>query len=155
MLLSNVNARIQTVFLASLLLGLGLLIACSKGGEAPFFEGTWVVTDHKAPAISAMSQEEADSWVGKVAQYTQQKASFDGEVCESPTYEKTTMQDEDFLTGFRISPESLGFKQGPIEVVEVYCGNKKWVAPGSILIKIDEDRVFTVWDGVFFLLHKQ
>ena len=148
-------AKKQTVFLVNLLLVLLLLTACGQDGKVPFIQGTWVVIDHKAPSISAMSEEEADSWVGKVAQYTKRKASFDGEVCESPTYKPSTMQTQDLWTGFRISPESLGYKEGPIEVVEVYCENSEWVTPGSTLIRVGEDRLFTVWDGVFFQLQKR
>ncbi len=132
-----------------------MLTTWSQSGNVPFIQGTWVVTEHKAPSISAMRKEEADSWVGKIAQYTEQKAAFDREVCESANYKRSAMQIEDLWTGFRISPELLGYKGGPIEIVEVYCGNSEWLIPGSTLVRVGEDRLFIVWDGVFFHLQKR
>ncbi|MGH9856998.1 MAG: hypothetical protein ACRD4B_04040, partial [Acidobacteriota bacterium] len=129
-------AKKRILFSVSLLLL--LFMACGQAGKVPFNAGTWVVTDHKAARISAMDRQEADSWVGKVAQYTQEKAVFDGKVCQSPVYERRTIQTEEFYSEFRISPQSLGYEQGPIEAIEVSCGNNAWVTPGSTLLKIGE-----------------
>ena len=148
-------AKKQILFSVSLLVNLLLFIACGQGGKVPFKAGTWVVTDHKAGRISAMGRQEADSWVGKVSQYTQEKAAFDGNVCQSPVYKQRTIQTEEFESEFRISPESLGYERGPIEVIEVSCGNSEWVAPGGTLLRIGETRLYMLWDGVFFHLQEQ
>ena len=144
----------RSLFIGGLLLNLFLLTACSPDEKAPYIQGTWIVIDLQAPGISAMSQDEAESWIGKTAQYTNTKASFDGETCESPTYKRSAMQPEDLYDRFRVSPESLGYETGPIEVIEVYCGNTTWANAGGMLVRVGEGRVFTVWDGVFFHLKK-
>jgi hypothetical protein len=148
-------AKKQTFFIAGLFVNLLVFIGCGQAGKVPIIGGTWMVIDHKAPGISAMGREEADSWVGKVAQYSNDKASFDGKVCESPIYKQRGMRAEDLYTGFRISPESLGYEDGPIELIEVYCGDREWMTPGSTLIRMGENKLFMVWDGVFFHLEKQ
>lgn len=102
-----------------------------------------------------MGREEADSWVGKVARYTEKKASFDGTVCESPLYKRRALQAEELYSEFRISPQSLGYKEGPIEIIEVYCGNREWVTPGGMLLRVGENQLYLTWDGVFFRLQKQ
>ncbi len=120
-----------------------------------FPAGKWIIVGHLAPGISAMSAEEAESWLGKVAEYTPRQASFDGDVCDSPTYESSIIQPDDFLLDFRVQPESLGYGEGSIEMVRVYCAGHDWIAPGSTLIRLGEDKWFLFWDGVFFLLQKQ
>jgi len=151
----HIAAKKQTFFIAGLFLNLIVFTGCGQVGKAPIIGGTWVVTDHQAPGISAMGRQEADSWVGKVAQYTKDKASFDGKVCESPIYKQRGMQAEDLYTGFRISPESLGYEDGPIELIEVYCGKSEWLNPGGMLVRVGKNKLFLVWDGVFFHLKQE
>jgi hypothetical protein len=151
----HIATKKQSFFIASLCLNLLVFTGCGQAGNVPTISGTWVVTDHQAPGISAMGREEADSWLGKVAQYTKEKASFDGKVCDSPIYKQRGMQAEDFYTGFRISPESLGYEDGPIELIEVYCENREWMTPGSTLIRMGNNKLFMVWDGVFFHLEQK
>jgi hypothetical protein len=148
-------AKRQRVFLASLCLNLLVFVGCRQAGKVPIIGGTWVVIDHKAPGVSAMGRKEADSWVGKVAQYTKAKASFDDTVCASPVYKQRAMRAEEFYSGFRISPESLGYEEGPIELIEVYCGTREWVTPGGTLISVGENKLFMFWDGIFFRLQEQ
>jgi hypothetical protein len=145
----------QAFFIASLFLNLLVFVGCRQAGKVPIIGGRWVIIDHKAPGISAMGREEADSWVGKVAQYTKEKASFDGKVCASPVYKQHAIPAEEFYSGFRISPESLGHEEGPIELIEVYCGNREWVTPGGTLISVGENKLFMFWDGIFFRLKKR
>ncbi len=102
-----------------------------------------------------MSPEEAKTWVGKVAHYTKQTASFDGETCASPTYRQRIILLEKFYDEFRASPELLDYTEGPIPSVEVLCGKRSWAAPGSMLMKGEEVPMVMVWDGVFFFLQKQ
>ena len=141
--------------LASLLFDFFLLMACGQAEKVPVVGGSWVVIGHQAPGISAMSKEEADSWVGKAAEYTNEKASFDGKECASPLYKPRTLQTHEFYSGFRAAPESLGYEGGSIDVVEVYCGKSQWVNPGGTLIHVGENKLFLVWDGVFFHLKEQ
>ncbi len=144
----------QRTSLLALLLVQSLVIACSQGEKGQLVAGSWVVVGHQAAGISAMGRQEADSWVGKVAQYSGGKASFDKNVCEPPSYKQHTMQPQEFYSGFRISPESLGTQDEPIEVIEVYCGNRKWMTPGGTLIKLGKNKLFIFWDGVFFQLQQ-
>ena len=141
--------------MAGLFLTLFLLMACGQGERAPFIEGTWVVRGHTAAQVSAMGLEEASSWIGKVAQYTGGKADFDGQTCESPVYKQRMLEPRDFQTGFRILPSALGHERGSIEVIEVFCGEHQWAAPGATLIRLGEHKLFVFWDGVFFQLESK
>ena len=140
---------------AGLLFDLFLFAACGQAEKVPLVGGSWIVIDHKAPGISAMSKEEADSWVGKMAEYTIEKASFDGKECAPPIYKPRAMRTDEFYAGFRAAPESLGYEGGSIDVVEVYCGGSQWMNPGGMLIRVGGNKLFLVWDGVFFHLKEQ
>ena len=141
-----------TYTMAGLFLSLFLLMACGQGETAPLIEGTWAVSGHTGAQVSAMGPEEASSWIGKVAQYTGEKADFDGKTCESPVYKRRMLEPRDFQTGFRILPSALGHERGSIEVIEVYCGEREWEAPGGTLIRLGEDKLFVFWEGIFFRL---
>lgn len=145
----------MTNAIARVWLGLSLFVACTPATEDSAALGTWVVTGHAMPGISAMSTEEADAWLGKVATYTASRASFAGEFCELPRYESSVVQAEVFLTDFRVPPESLGLGQETIDLVRVHCRDSEWVAPGAVLFMLDDSRALTVWDGVFFSLQNR
>lgn len=55
-------------------LAVALIAACAKNYMPPFLEITWMVVDHKAPGISAMDADQADSQLGKIASYDRAKA---------------------------------------------------------------------------------
>jgi hypothetical protein len=143
----------QAKFLASLLSCSFLFAACGQAHKVPWIGGTWMVIGYQAPGISAMGRDEASGWIGKVAEYTNTQASFDGNQCASPAYQAHAMRSDEFYSEFRVAPESLG--KGPINLIEVYCGGSAWVNPGGKLVRIGEDRLFLFWDGVFFQLQQQ
>ncbi|MCF6356125.1 MAG: hypothetical protein L3J26_13700 [Candidatus Polarisedimenticolaceae bacterium] len=65
------------------------------------------------------------------------------------------MEALDFHIDFRIHPRSLGFGEGSVETLRIHCGTGEWAAPGSFLLRTGADELFTVWDGVFFLLRRE
>jgi hypothetical protein len=144
----------KTIF-AGLLVGLFLAAACGQADKVPLVGGSWAVIRHQAPGFSAMSKEEADSWVGKAAEYTNEKASFDGRECVSPVYKPRPMRGDEFYSGFRAAPESLGYEGGSIHIVEVYCGGSRWTNPGGTLVRVGKNKLFLFWDGIFFQLNQQ
>jgi hypothetical protein len=138
-----------------LLLELFLLATCGQAQKVPLVGGRWTVIGHTAPGIAAMGREQADTWIGKTAEYTNQRASFNGTECAAPTYRSRAMRPDEFYSGFRVAPQSLGAADGSIELIEVSCGNRGWTNPGSTLIRIGDDKLYLFWDGVFFQLQER
>ncbi len=116
--------------------------------------GDWEIVAHRALGISAMSSEEAKQWVGGKASYSDSMATFIDESCDSPSYHWSSITTEQFSQSFRVSPETLGIKATSIGIVNVLCQGEDWFAPGSILIKKNQDTFFTIWDGIFFELER-
>ena len=116
--------------------------------------GDWEIVAHRALGISAMSSEEAKQWVGGKASYSDSMATFTDESCDSPSYHWSWITAEQFFRSFRVSPETLGIKATSIGIVNVLCQGEDWFAPGSVLIKKNQDTFFTIWDGIFFELER-
>ncbi len=117
--------------------------------------GDWEIVGHRAPGISAMSSEEAKQWVGGKASYSDSMATFTDESCDDPSYHWSWVTAEQFFRSFRVSPETLGIKATSIGIVNVLCQGEDWFAPGSVLIKQNQDKFFTLWDGIFFELEQR
>jgi hypothetical protein len=119
--------------------------------------GTWTVTGHSLPGISAMTEGEAQAHDGQTVQFATTEALSNGERCAAPKYPARSVDTEEFLaTEFNLPPESLKPVAGKdsVTVVEVSCGDAPWTAFGSLVIAVDADHVLTPWDGVFFELER-
>ncbi len=116
--------------------------------------GTWVVVDSKFVGISAMDLEEAKTWYGNKAIYSKNRASFRDDECSKPVYKTEICDKDDFHFRFRASFQELGLEGEKVEIIVIGCPDN-WIAPGSLIIKVNNDHVYTIWDGVFFLLEKQ
>ncbi len=144
------------------LFNIGLLItiliflsACIQNAFPQAFYGIWTVVDHKEPGISAMNQNEIDSWMGKEIHYSKREASLLGESCEFPTYNSELISIQEFQAAFHFKPIFLGYTGKIIETINISCRNKDWTTPGSSLIWLGREKLFIMWDGVFFRLRKQ
>jgi hypothetical protein len=115
--------------------------------------GTWVVSGHLAPGVSAMSEVEASSWIGSVLYLSRKEVAFREEGCSSPSFETREIPRPKFEEEFRTSWTSLGLPNAPVCVTEVSCADKSSV-PGSLLIH-GRGELLALWDGVYFRLHRQ
>ena len=74
--------------------------------------------------------------------------------CQNPVYKTERIDSDKFRFLYRASFHELGIQGETVEIIEIGCpGN--WIAPGSEIIKVNNDQIYTLWDGVFFLLEKQ
>ena len=118
--------------------------------------GRWTVTGYKVPGISAMSNDEAGKWRGKVIELSANSAATGPESCSTPTYETITVPADSMLgLDYRVSGTALGLTPGAtIDVTRVSCSGSPWAAPGGVLLHTAPNKAFTVWDGVFFELER-
>lgn len=116
--------------------------------------GQWKIVSHLAVRISAMSDEEANHWHGKTAQYSELSAGFLEEICKTPSYSIKGVSEDDFFREFRADFKNFGIMGHAVPIVEVSC-NGLWIAPGSTLIVKSRDTIVTLWNGVFFEFRRQ
>ncbi|MCH8500629.1 MAG: hypothetical protein LAT77_01825 [Aliidiomarina sp.] len=132
-----------------LFIGLVFLSGCAKN----WYIGEWQVTDVEFPAVSAMSSDEAIEWFGSEANYFESHFSFRDNGCESPRFEPETLTESEFYIAYRTSFSQLNIDRKSVGVLQVICLDNS-VYPGSTLIKVADDIVYTPWDGAFFRLEK-
>lgn len=118
--------------------------------------GEWVIVDHRIPGISAMTGAEAAQWHSRKLRLGAKTATSFMSTCRRPVYHHRTAAANTFLqTKFRVAPEDLGLPaRARLELTEIFCDNTRWTAPGGLLLRVPEGRLYTVWDGVFFELRR-
>ncbi len=115
--------------------------------------GSWRVTGHHIPGISALTEAEARSWYGKRATFAVDHAVFDGERCADPTYSSRPMNVMQLAESFRLPAATFDQAASGICLVEVGCPTG-WSGPASLLLQ-GPQRLIVVWDGVFFDLARE
>lgn len=102
--------------------------------------------------ISAMGEDDyKQQYLGKVAAFSEKKASFGDESKENPIYSESSITKEVFIETYRMNPEDMGLAAGETKIIHI----ENWNNPGSTLIVKDKDTLITLWDGVFFELNRK
>lgn len=122
-----------------------------SGCANSWYLGEWRVSDVEFPAISALGYDEAETWFGSQAIYSEAQVSFRGTTCQRPEYELREVAEQEFRTAYRASFSQLGIDGDTAEVLSVTC-SEVTSFPGMTLIKIAGDVVYLPWDGAFFRL---
>ncbi len=128
----------------------------SKADRGVFSElfGDWSVVRSSCPGICAMSNEEANSWVGLTASLTEFGVAFGGYSCQDTTYESHRVSKLDFLRSSRFDLEELGILTEEVQELTVSCEDQEWIAPGSSFLVRDKETIIASWDGVYFELKR-
>jgi hypothetical protein len=119
--------------------------------------GTWTVTGHHMPGISAIGEDEAKARHGQTVELSAAAAVSPNDRCDSPAYATRSVPADDYLaTEYKLEPGSLQPLAGreELRLIEVACNGAPWVGFGALLIEVNPDRVLTPWDGVFFELER-
>ncbi|HEX5133400.1 MAG TPA: hypothetical protein VFX92_13065 [Candidatus Krumholzibacteria bacterium] len=115
--------------------------------------GRWTIVAHRIPGVSAMSDDEAATWHGRVFDLTANLAVFGGDTCEAPSYGYGTKSAARFLgEDYHVAPFTLDIADSTIGITWVSCNDEFRRDPGGVLIWAGPNRLFTPWDGVFFEL---
>lgn len=134
----------------------GCVDAPPETASSPSLIGEWVVVNHRIPGISAMTNEEAAQWHGRIVHFGTKEATSRMDTCQQPVYRyRTALANRLLRDEFHVAPADLGLQvTARLGLTEVFCGDTSWTAMGSRLIWITENRPYTVWDGVFFELRR-
>lgn len=113
--------------------------------------GDWKVTEFAGfSSVSALSQEEADGYVGMTISY--QEAFMTGSAEEDETinvsgYEEMPYQTADLVADYKVNPETLGVEEE--EVLSVYAQTEE-DAFGQYFFVLDEYTLLIQQEGAFF-----
>ena len=124
----------------------------------PPLSGTWTIISHHTSEASAMSESEADTWLGRTLRLSATGVVSGDVSCSHPSYTTLTM-DHDDLLGMDVGyPSGVLLRLAPVEtltLVNVSCDDGPLQAPGRLIIEIDADHIFAPWEGVFFELARE
>ncbi len=142
--------RFKSLWLLGLVLILG---ACDRHEEDTRHHGVWDVDNFSAPDTAEMSAEAAESILGSRGVYSKHIARFEDMQCLKPRYEHQSLDAETFMEEFGVEPGQVGLADDDITRIEITCYDNP-LERGSTLFVKDEDTLMTVWEGVFFQMHR-
>lgn len=120
--------------------------------------GTWVVSKKIATTpVYAMSEDKIKFYIGKELYLTEKKVSFDKENLVNPTFEETTLSDNDFNSENKVSLKTIGISSPSVKRVDVIQNvNSNWASFfGNTFYVKDDNTLITLWDGIFFELNRK
>jgi len=125
-------------------------ISAPKNMNLPIV-GEWVIEDYKLSAISEMSKDEAESYIGTKAIFHEKLVSIGESYFINPSFKIKNVNADDYLTYFyKTSPGFLNIESERIQVISVTDKEQFF----NEFIKVSEDVAIVNIDGVFFYLKK-
>lgn len=113
--------------------------------------GTWKITAYHMPGVSAISDTEAEGYIGKTCTYSADVFNGDGEVTDYPDYQEFEQTADDFTAAYKIALESIGITSETVKGVNV----SNALGFGCNFLIKDEKTILITWDGVFFEAERQ
>lgn len=130
-------------------LSLGASCASSEAPRHPYL-GTWIVTEHRAGKISAMTEAECDAWLGRELVLTEESATFDGVEIPDVDYQVVSETIADLFSRWPDGPSTLELAGETVSILTL----TKAATPARSLWLAGENRLLTQWDGIFFVLER-
>jgi hypothetical protein len=114
--------------------------------------GNWKVVKYAFSAMSKMTEEDAKEWIGQKAYFQEQKVVLPDDKCEKPEFKIKSVDTKTYLyNNYKSFMESLGINQNEIKVITITSNNNYF----RDIIKIDDNMIVLIKEGVFFFLSKQ
>lgn len=129
----------------------------ADGNEA--FYGRWVIKGKiTSGPVSAYSEAEAQSLVGKEIVFSANSVGFDHVNKSKPFYEQIILSENEFQEKYLISSRRLGIRNTPIIEIDVYVDSSRaslWDSVGNVFFIKNKNSLILFSGGVFFELSKQ
>lgn len=114
-------------------------------------EGRYLVEEFKISPVSAMTEEEAEIYIGKEALFHEDVVILGDNYCYEPNFKiKNVKANEYLIYQYKTNPELLNITDEEIQVVSV-SGERQFF---NDFIKLSDNTILVNIDGVFFYLRK-
>jgi hypothetical protein len=114
------------------------------------FYGSWRVAKGVSGPVAALSQEEADSWIGKIVSFDQNEMVFDQVEYAQARYVTEDSTLSAYLADFNTTPEALGYSDGQVILIRVECGD----STSFDFVQVGYQTLIYYSDGYFFFLEQ-
>lgn len=114
-------------------------------------EGRYIIEGYKFSTVSAMSEEEAEAYIGREVVFHEDVVSIGDVYCYEPNFKiKNVKTNEYLIYQYKTNPETLNIEKEEIQIVSI-SGAEQFF---NDFIKVSEDNILVNIDGVFFYLRK-
>jgi hypothetical protein len=117
----------------------------------PAYLGGWTITGYQSAPFSAMSPEDASTWIGKIAMLAPELLFFDRNECFKPQYSTTETTLNEYLADFKIDAIGINLKDGEVTRIKTQCADSIF----ADFIRLDSQTLLVNQDGAFFFLQPQ
>lgn len=128
--------------------------------DASALTGRWQIMSYQIVGYPAMSELDADAWLGRSVEFTDKQATLysnDTEQrCDAVSFNSTQSDSEAyFLVGYEVKPARLGVLTDNVTVVQANCQTQSWLLPQQEFVLLSEQQMLSNWEGVFFFFKRE
>jgi hypothetical protein len=116
--------------------------------------GSWKVVAYKFADGSANPEPQFIKLVGTRVRFQPEAAQIGEKVCSALAYEDKRASREE-LNQLGVKLEALGIVADYAETTKLKCERSGWAPPQSLLLKVKEDEMLMLWNGVFLVLKRE
>lgn len=118
--------------------------------------GEWLVVEYHQPGISAMSDEQAEQWLGARLRISDDWFALGEHYCETVAPVGEVLPVNQVLDGYRLQEGDFPLLDGYTQVARHHldCDGQAWDRLGSVVLRVSESLALAPWDGVFFELQR-
>ena len=119
----------------------------ASGGDRPqFIRVLWTVNKYAILDKSKVSETEAQAFIFKPLDISEDSITFDGNTCSNVTFIEHDVNAKDyFLSNFHAEPQDIGIDESPLKLVRTSC-----TLPGfSEYFKLQNRKIVVFKNGVF------
>jgi len=124
-------------------------------GLPPF--GSWTVETYRyaeGNSREVKPARELEKLIGTRVHLYLARAEVGTELCNSFSLQNRQYTKDELFQTFGIQLNSIGVNADSVETINVICDGGGWQPPRSLLIKVDEDEMLMLWQGVFLALKR-
>lgn len=127
--------------------------------DSSLLNGRWQIMSYQIVGYPAMSEAEANMWLGRNVEFTDKHATLyhkdTQQTCDSVTFDSTQTDAEGyFLVGYEVKPARLGVLTDNVTVVRPSCQSTSWLLPQQEFVLISDNQMLSNWEGVFFFFKR-
>lgn len=114
--------------------------------------GNWRVVDYKFADGSTEADPLLARLIGKSVRLQSRTADVGSKFCSAMAYEDRRISKDELNRQLGIKLDSLGIVADYVQTTNLKCEGGGWAPPQSLLLKVKEDEMLMLWDGVFLVL---
>lgn len=126
----------------------------NSGGSTTFndnLQGKWKIVKYSISEHANVKKDEAELWLNKEAEFTENTITLNGEVCASDHIESVIVSAEDFFVDeFETNADYLGVPNKLLEVFSMECD----YLITDVMLLDDNTSLMASSTGLFFTLEK-